>query len=188
LENALLAGLRTACALAVATSALLATPSLSTAATVVEWDTFATTDGTTTYKFSFFDNGTRVFSGFTANTLTLISGPANMQDRGADRRFKISILLDGSWTEIYNSGPTYGTFGNVLLSTLSPLAFPEGEVTALSFSVNSHVDTAYNRMLGTEFTFDLVTPLPAALPLFGSGLGLIYWMSRRRKRNAARPV
>ena len=32
------------------------------------------------------------------------------------------------------------------------------------------------------------TPLPAALPLFAGGLGLIGFVAKRRKRNAAAPA
>jgi hypothetical protein len=36
------------------------------------------------------------------------------------------------------------------------------------------------------FTSDVnATPIPAALPLFASGLGLMGWLSRRRKRNTS---
>ena len=180
----MLARLRHASAIAAVALAFLM-PTVSQAATVVTWDTFASTDGTTTYKFSYFDNGTKNFPGITASTLN-IAGTGFLHDHGKHRTFSIAILLDGVWTELYNSGPTFGRLHYLYLSSLSPFEFPEGEVTALSFSVNAQTNQAYNAMLGTQFTFDLVTPLPAALPLFGSGLGLIVLLSRLRRRKDAR--
>ena len=57
-----------------------------------------------------------------------------------------------------------------------------------SFSVIERYDIFTNgKAGGANSTINLVaaTPLPAALPLFAGGLGVIAWLARRRKRQFA---
>jgi hypothetical protein len=74
-----------------------------------------------------------------------------------------------------------------------------GTVVAGNFAANNNVDSV-SLMAGVDYFFELqaagvngpigqsnfqlaTTPLPAALPLFAGGLGLMGWLSRRRKKN-----
>jgi hypothetical protein len=76
----------------------------------------------------------------------------------------------------------------VLLSTLdTPMLFEPGVITGLRLATVGDVDYAFRNMIGTQFTFGLTaTPLPAAFPLFGSGLALMALLSWRRRRLLAR--
>jgi hypothetical protein len=77
-----------------------------------------------------------------------------------------------------------------------------GTPITADFAANNHVDTVALLLSGVDYFFELrasgvngplgqsnfqiaVTPLPAALPLFAGGLGLMGWLSRRRKNRAA---
>jgi hypothetical protein len=141
---------------------------------------------------SAFDIAELYFPAVTANSLTSISGPGYYQNRSTpDRVFSMSVLLDGTWTEIYTSGRVPGGVSvTVLLSSLdTPMLFQPGVITGLKLTTKGDVNYAYQKMNGTQFTFDFIsTPLPAALPLFGSGLAVIGFLRwRRRLLRAATP-
>jgi hypothetical protein len=75
----------------------------------------------------------------------------------------------------------------VLLSSIAtPISFANGLVTGIELAVNPSVGFGYHGFNTSEhFSFN-TTPLPAALPLFASGLGGLGYLSwRRRKRRAA---
>lgn len=149
------------------------------AATVVTWDGPGD-----------FDTATLTVPGFYANVLTSVAGPGFYHDHGLNRVFSGSLLIDGLWTEIGNSGPTFGASGDVPLSSIGPLSFAGGVITALRLSVNEPVGSGFHSVFGTQFTFDVAqTPLPGALALFGSVLGLVAvgrWI--RRTLCAASPA
>ncbi len=122
--------------------------------------------------------------------MTAITGPGFYQDGGAERIFSLELQLDGVWTVIGSSDPGGGPFSHELLSDIdAPLLFASALVTGIGFFVDAPVGSAFNDLIGTEFTFDTVaeTPLPAALPLFGTGLGvmgLFGWWKRSRAARA----
>lgn len=185
------AGLRLGCVALAAAVAVFTSVAASRAATVVTWDYSSAhvIDGNASSKN--FDIAELYFPAITANSLTSISGPGYYQNRSTpDRVYSMSVLLDGTWTEIYSSGRVPGGISvTVLLSTLDmPMLFQPGVITGLKLSTKGDVNYAYQKMNGTQFTFDFIsTPLPAALPLFGGGLaviGLLRWR-RRRLQDAA---
>jgi hypothetical protein len=57
--------------------------------------------------------------------------------------------------------------------------------TAFSSITLRSEDTAVGSFNIPEIEFVAATPLPAALPLFAGGLGVMGWLSRRRKRSDA---
>ena len=159
--------------------AVLQLASQAEAATVVTWEAPAPDD---------FNDARLTFAGFTANALTAITGPGFYQDGGADRIFSLELQLDGVWTVIGSSDPGDGPFSHELLSDVdAPLLFASALVTGIGFFVDVPVDFAFNDLTRTQFTFDTVaeTPLPAALPLFGTGLGVIGLFGWRKRRRAA---
>jgi hypothetical protein len=186
------AGFRLGCVLFAAAVAIFTSGAASRASTVVTWDYSSShvIDGNA--LSSTFDIAELYFPAITANALTSISGAGYYQNRSTPNRvYSMSVLLDGTWTEIYNSGEVPGGIAvTVLLSTLdTPMLFAPGVITGLKLSTKGDVNYAYQKMNGTQFTFDfLTTPLPAALPLFGAGLGVVGLLSWRRRRLARRVV
>jgi hypothetical protein len=78
---------------------------------------------------------------------------------------------------------------------------PNGTVVSGNFAANNNIDSVA-LLSGVDYFFELqasgvngaigqsnfqlaTTPLPAALPLFASGLGFVGWLARRRKKRAA---
>jgi hypothetical protein len=92
----------------------------------------------------------------TYNTLTLWTGVGGTGD---------SVSLTGSLVDL--PGGTLG-LGHHLVSILTDVVFRS--VTL------SSTQAAF------EFANLTATPIPAALPLFATGLGLMGWLGRRRKR------
>jgi hypothetical protein len=113
-------------------------------------------NGTATYNLT--GNNLSLFWGSpdTYNTLTLWTGVGGT---GA------SVSLTGSLADL--PGGILG-LGHHLVSILTDVAFRS--VTL------SSTQAAF------EFANMTATPIPAALPLFATGLGLMGWLGRRRKR------
>jgi hypothetical protein len=180
----MLVGARFAC---LVTVVLVATSAAAQAATVVTWNASATLiDG----NGQGFDIAELDFPSFTANSLMSISGSGFYQNKGyPDRTFTMSVRLNNDWIEIYNSGKIPGSSVNLIvpLSTLeTPIVFALGSISGLRLATLGDVSFAYHNVIGTEFTFDVVaTPLPAALPLFGGGLGALGLLSWWRRRSLA---
>jgi CHRD domain len=98
----------------------------------------------------------------------------------------------------FPSGVTSGTYDNTfdmtLLSSYNPaFVAANGGTAATAFAVllaGLNADEAYLNIHSTTFPggeirgFLAATPIPAALPLFAGGLGLMGFLARRRKRNA----
>ena len=102
----------------------------------------------------------------------------------------------------HNSGTTSGPTADGLVSTntgAAPGAPPGLQTASLTASVSSLLDTGqyFLEVTGTTgttgtqysgpFKFEPVatTPLPAALPLFAGGLGVLGFLAKRRKRKAS---
>jgi hypothetical protein len=185
----MLAGLRLGYVAVVASLAILTSVVGTRASTVVTWD-FSTTHITKGNAVrGAFDIAEFYFPEFTANSLTSISGLGSYENQSKpDRVFSMSVLLNGDWVEIYNSGKVPGISVLVPLSTLEmPMLFEAGVISGLKLATLGDVSFAYHNMSGTKFTFDLVaTPLPAALPLFGGGLGVLGLARWWRRRSLAR--
>ncbi|MCB1882236.1 MAG: hypothetical protein KDI54_19635 [Gammaproteobacteria bacterium] len=120
-----------------------------------------------------------------------------------DSYFTIGITADNEWTSTgIPGGPRVGGFGITGSSTLfsislSDLVFSDQVIFDPSLSsgffgttdvrsilsTGSSVDIGFGWLRdGTTYGFSIV-PIPAAFPLFGSALGLMGFISWRRKRN-----
>ena len=91
-------------------------------------------------------------------------------------------IATSSQTYTYTLGPS-NTEGNMLWA-LKTLAFTGGGMTTLTFASQDNL-TDPGSPYGPAVGGVSITPLPAALPLFAGGLGLIGFITRRRKRNGA---
>jgi hypothetical protein len=93
-------------------------------------------------------------------------------------------FLDGST-------PVATVDGNIFLGTdLNPPAGSGHNLVSFSFN-GATVTSVVLTDTGTqafEYSDAMATPLPAALPLFMGGLGMVGFVSRRRKRQAGSPV
>jgi len=141
------------------------------------------------------DNG-QVFSFYTRT-----ESPADFGDR-----MQVRLSGNGSSTDVGTTDSSVGDFSNLLLDinpTAAASGYPDAwtlysiTLTGLSGPISGRLafrylvtDTSVN---GNYIGVDTValsdsvatTPLPATLPLFASGLGLLGMMARRRKRNPA---
>ncbi len=111
--------------------AVLPLASQAEASTVVTWDSPAP---------DAFNSGRFTFAGFTANALTSIAGPGFYQDGGENRTFSMELQLDGAWTVIGSSEPSFGSFAHEFLSGIDgPNFFTTALVTGIGFFVNEDV-------------------------------------------------
>jgi hypothetical protein len=81
------------------------------------------------------------------------------------------------------TGVTIGSQSNFLLAA-SMISFTSNSITVnwqgLDFGVNDAPST-----VTLDVSFAAPVPIPAALPLFAGGLGLLGWMARRKRSQAA---
>ena len=82
------------------------------------------------------------------------------------------------FTGANGSGSAFSVTGSILLG---PQATGHHLVQFLTDQVFNSV-TLSSTSPAFEFS-NMVTPIPAALPLFATGLGMMGWLARRRKRN-----
>jgi hypothetical protein len=100
----------------------------------------------------------------------------------------IGVFRNGTFgflSDHFNGKPL--TLGNLMEFRHAASAIVIGE-TAGFIDATSFISKPFQRLGYTaEFASDFVaaTPLPAALPLFASGVGVMGWLARRRKRRAA---
>lgn len=117
---------------------------------------------------------------------------------------RTSVLQTGTFTVIITAGSfapaivngqtvVYGA-GSPLSTTERTATYSSGGPTGLFVSTQATDSPIGFTVNGGPFistplsgTSQLATPLPATLPLFGAGLGLVGWLARRRK-GAAAPV
>jgi hypothetical protein len=123
-----------------------------------------------------FDNGTFMFTGFTANTFTGFTQPANslniFHDHGnTSVVFTLNIHLDGNWVTIATTQAN-GSDVNISNFTNAPISFALGTVDGIQLLNNPGVFQAYHLQGGAEanFTTENATPEPGSLALLGSGL------------------
>ncbi len=74
-------------------------------------------------------------------------------------------------------------------SSFNPQPDPPGDGFGYQFNFAAAGDPGVTFNItedGHQLSFQSATPIPAALPLFGTGLGVLGLLARRRKRSAAR--
>lgn len=172
------------------------------ASTVVTWNGADSFNGTTAGSGG--DDIT--FAGFTANQLTLISGTGTYEastSHGSpvNTTFDLWLDLNGTWT-VVDTWQTNATTEQLLSQLSTPFDFTTSTVTGIALTATPHgseddptFDNFYSGWFwddhgnGESFTFNDrsgvgQTPVPAALPLLASGLGMIALFARRQRRKA----
>jgi hypothetical protein len=147
------------------------------------------------------------FDGFLADELTSIFGGGYYHTHGSFGTvdFVMEIQLDGVWSQIWNDvTPSIVTSDNFLLEDIEgPISFALGMVSGIRlFYIRSpdhpngdcgsgcfpigeafHMSPPQPAFPSTIFNFSTtVIPLPAAFPLFGTGLGILGFLGWRRRR------
>jgi hypothetical protein len=141
------------------------------------WGSAGTTDGNGGNPNAFLGHFSISGGGYTfANSSTSL-------DTDATHWFGIAVSDNTSWTTPVNLVQSFGPNGTA----------PWGLIAGIPVSAEwiwSDPDNAAYADLSTKImnvnSADLITPLPAALPLFASGLGAIGLLGWRRKRKNAR--
>ena len=93
---------------------------------------------------------------------------------------KTTVVSLGDWSTII--GPLSGTPTTTMTSYIFSFHTNGG---TLSFLEKGPSDEQGNILDDITLSAVSAVPLPAALPLFASGLGVMAWMARRKKRKAA---
>jgi len=138
------------------------------------------------------------FSPFVSNELTSVTFFSNISFFGPYFHDGVGNayidLYDGSnWVNIYTKIFPPNDLTNYFLTGLTPISFSTMTVSGIRFSSSDSITHFHNFAnpascsdCFTNFNFNDVaaTPLPAALPLFAGGIGLIGLLARRRKRKA----
>ncbi|MFZ1971521.1 MAG: hypothetical protein WAU89_01685 [Candidatus Acidiferrales bacterium] len=165
-------GARASCAAMVVVFAVLAAPAASYASVVYDLTLTATfdTDGSLLSTY----NGT--------GTITLSSAPdPNSQTNYSSAA--VTFLVDGQSFSGNASSVQFldGNFRNASFSEqigTTPVRFDLQTTSGYAFYYNNELQEA----AGTITSALAPTPLPAALPLFAGGIGIIGLLSRRKKR------
>jgi len=118
----------------------------------------------------------------TCNPPCLAGSASQVAAAARDTSFAGSVLFD----EIFNTGT-----GSLLQHTLTPFSYSvqPGDITAgefaFAFDPQTGAAVGTHLFLAESSTSLTASPLPAALPLFAGGLGLIGLLARRRKQRHA---
>jgi hypothetical protein len=100
----------------------------------------------------------------------------------------VATLFDAAHTPFGNGSPTSLTTGFFLLNGIAT-SFSSANTNSLNLtgSVFTFAEDGVNdpQFYVSGLAYDSTTPLPAALPLFAGGLGVMGLFARRRKRKAA---
>ncbi len=85
----------------------------------------------------------------------------------------------------YSSGPAFDLTG----SDADPVQLFSGDVSSPTILLGNYTLFDFNGQSNLRITEDVsATPLPAALPLFAGGLGIVGFLSRRKKRKAGQAL
>ena len=138
----------------------------------------ADTDGTPLATY----NGT--------GTITLDFAPSSNSetDYGTNTQEAVTFSIDGQTFSGFATSVQFlnGNFRNATFAEsigVSPLRFKLGTTGGFIFDYANDQQDASGAI--TSVLAPAATPLPAALPMFAGGLGLVGMMSRRKKRKAA---
>jgi hypothetical protein len=149
-----------------------------------------------TYNFSFAETNDLIGGNFGSGSGTFTTSDTPVQFLG-QTTFEITSItgtVNGSAIVAPTSANGYGAYYTTGPSSLDGTGanFKTAAGTSVSFFFQENLD-AYRINLTSPFEDGLVsatftpavsaTPLPAALPLFAGGLGLVGFLSRRRKRS-----
>jgi hypothetical protein len=155
-----------------------------------------------------FNDNTITFSGFTANTLTDITGSGTLssgRNVGLVTGY-LDLYINGSWVNIWSGSVdddwhTANPSSISLASILTPITFTSGTITGLRLTSNPNGDVhdgngynyndvgGWNCQSDTSFIFNTVTsntpiiPTPDAgssIVLLGSALAALGFIARRR--------
>jgi hypothetical protein len=154
------------------------------------------------------------FTGFSADQLSSISGDGTYTSSSffdlfgcgcnvpVNTTFDLELRLNGVWTTVATW--TLDSLSSINLSSVTtPINFATSLVSGIELTATPNLlGDNYNDMdfltFGRngiqsneeDFTFNTVssTPLPAALPLFAGGLGMIGLIGRRKKRKVQQGI
>ncbi len=137
-----------------------------------------------------FDQGEITFTGFTTDSLDSITGTGIFHSHGGvlGTTVTLSLLLDNVWTNVSTATIVANDSTDYLISTLitSPVSFATAVITGISLtSVPGIGNTYHDVKISFDFNEVSAIPIPAALPLFGTGLALMGFVGWRRKRKIA---
>jgi hypothetical protein len=100
--------------------------------------------------------------------------------------YTITVHVNGDTYQAFNDPDGVFDVNSVLLSTFVDSTFLSGQVGFYDF--DSQLSFSNFSVEGTLVGEPPATPLPAALPLFATGLGALGWLGWLRRRKAATPA
>jgi hypothetical protein len=164
-------------------------PALQANAMTVTWQNEAFTGISNVFNNENFDSGQITFTGFQANELRDVFGLGQYHNHSGTKTFTMELRLDGVWTPVWTD--TISSSSNIdrLMDDITtPISFPLGVVSGIWLHATL-TGQAFHLNLGgsgtgTHFNFNTVAavPIPAALPLFASGLIGLALLAWRRKQ------
>jgi len=129
------------------------------------------------------------------STATYLNGAASTDSLGPGTLFNftgsVTVTHGESFTVSHDDGITLIINGLTVISDPGPTSVINSTATYSGPSGTYAFDLVYGECctapatLVVDLPFTAATPLPAALPLFASGLGVVGFLGLRRKRKAA---